>query len=159
MPCTGSAKSADSTMLSCLSPRSPCCGPNAALSFKSPSPANASSECTSSRVTDAGWASNAMRLPASGRRRLRSSSSRSRPNFIDLERECFGVVEVRLARRVAQRPVRKRAIVVLQDRGEAKGERAAQVVRREAREVDERIEVQPPLRRLHRDLRVQGFVV
>ena len=31
MPCTGSVKSGDSTMLSCLSPRSPCCGPKAAV--------------------------------------------------------------------------------------------------------------------------------
>ena len=31
MPCTGSRKSGDSTMLSCLSPRRPCCGPNAAV--------------------------------------------------------------------------------------------------------------------------------
>ena len=33
MPCSGSVKSGDSTILSCLSPRSPCCGPNAAVTF------------------------------------------------------------------------------------------------------------------------------
>ena len=45
MPCTGSVKSGDSTMLSCLSPRRPCCGPNAAASSTSGSAASASSAC------------------------------------------------------------------------------------------------------------------
>ena len=82
MPCTGSLKSGDSIMLSCLSPRSPCCGPKAALIFMSPQAASASSECVRFSVTDAGWASNATRLPDSGARRVRSAINRSMPNFM-----------------------------------------------------------------------------
>jgi hypothetical protein len=75
-------KSGDSIMLSCLSPRRPCCGPKAAVIFRSPHAANASSECVRSGVTEAGWASNAMRLPLSGARKVGSVISRSMPNFM-----------------------------------------------------------------------------
>ena len=68
MPWTGSLKSGDSTMLSCLSPRRPCCGPKAAVSVRSPQAASASSEWVRSAVTEAGCASSATRLPASGAR-------------------------------------------------------------------------------------------
>src|SRR6266850_2441783 len=112
MRCTGSVKSGDSIMLSCLSPRSPCCGPNAATRSRSPSAASASSECTRSRVTDAGCASSATRRPASDFRSARSSSRRSIPNFIELRDERIGVVEIRLAGRVLERPIRKSAVFV-----------------------------------------------
>src|SRR5438105_4035438 len=77
MPCTGSLKSGVSIMLSCLSPRRPCCGPNAAARLKSPNAASASSECVRFSVTDAGWATRATRLPASDARSDVSASRRS----------------------------------------------------------------------------------
>src|ERR1051325_361287 len=80
MPCTGSLKSGDSIMLSCLSPRRPCCGPKAALILISLHEANASSVCVRSFVTEAGCASKATRLPPSGARREGSLRSRSTPN-------------------------------------------------------------------------------
>src|SRR5712692_7904152 len=119
MPCTGSVKSGDSFMLSCLSPRRPCCGPKAAVNFKSFRFERASSECTRSRVTDAGCASSATRLPASGRRSAGSSSSLSMPSFIELQRERFAVMEIRLAGRMPERPVGQRAVFVLDDRRQA----------------------------------------
>ena len=85
MPCTGSWKSGDSTMLSCLSPRRPCCGPKAAASLTSPQAASASSECVRSCVTEAGCASKATRRPASGARSAPSARSRSMPNFMVAE--------------------------------------------------------------------------
>src|SRR5919204_3719223 len=99
-------------MLSCLSPRSPCCGPKAHATVMPSSDVRASSECTSSRVTDAGCARSAMRLPSSGLRNARSSSSRSIPNFIELERKARGVVKIRLSGRMFERPVRKDASLV-----------------------------------------------
>src|SRR6187455_204278 len=108
MPCTGSWKSGDSIMLSCLSPRRPCCGPNAAVSL-TPAATSASSECARPAVTDAGCASSATRLPASGLRNALSASSRSIPNFIERQGKGVLVMEVRLARRVPQCPVRQRA--------------------------------------------------
>src|SRR6266702_6617968 len=119
MPCTGSEKSGDSIMLSCLSPRRPCWGPKAAVNFKSFRFERASSECVRSRVTDAGCARSATRLPASGLRSAGSSSSRSIPNFIELQRERFAVVEIRLAGRMPERPVGQRAAFVLDDRRQA----------------------------------------
>src|SRR3979490_1322225 len=112
MWCTGSVKSGDSIMLSCLSPRSPCCALNARTSERSSSAASASSECTRSRVTDAGCASSAKRRPASDFRSARSSSRRSIPNFIDFRGERIGVVEIRLAGRVLERPIGKSAVLV-----------------------------------------------
>ena len=85
MPCTGSWKSGDSTMLSCLSPRRPCCGPKAAVSLMSPQAKSASSECVRSCVTEAGCASKATRRPASGARSAPSARSRSMPNFMVAE--------------------------------------------------------------------------
>src|SRR5713226_181875 len=102
MPCTGSVKSVDSIMLSCLSPRSPCWGPNAASSLMPSSAASASSECARSRVTDAGCASSATRLPASGRRSAGSSSSLSMPSFIELQRERLAVMADRKIAVVSQ---------------------------------------------------------
>src|SRR5574341_604784 len=122
----GSVKSLDSIMLSCLSPRRPCCGPKAAVS-RTPACASASSECASACVTEAGCASSATRRFASGLRSAGSSSSRSIPNFTDLERESRAVVKVRLARRMPQRPVRERARRVLDHRGEADEELAVRV--------------------------------
>ena len=81
-------KSGDSIMLSCLSPRSPCCGPKAAASLMSPQAASASSECIRSAVTEAGCASSATRRPASGARSAGSPISRSMPNFIIAKPEC-----------------------------------------------------------------------
>src|SRR5262245_9878645 len=118
MPCPGSLKSADSTMLSCLSPRNPCCGPKAAAT-RTPAAASASSECASSCVTEAGCASSATRRPASGFANARSPTSRSMPNFIELQRERLRMMEVRLARRVPQRPVRELPAVFLDHRGQA----------------------------------------
>src|SRR5688572_12707576 len=117
MRCTGSTKSSDSTMLSCLSPRSPCCGPNAAVSRKPVSP-SASSECTSSCVTDAGCARSATRRPASGLRNALSSTRRSMPSFIELQGECVRVMEIGLAGRMTERPLRARALLVLDHCGE-----------------------------------------
>ena len=82
MPCTGSLKVGNSIMLSCLSPRRPCCGPKAAMSLMSSHAAKASSECVKSSVTEAGCASNATRLPLSGARKAGSAISRSIPNFM-----------------------------------------------------------------------------
>ena len=82
MPCTGSLKSGDSIMLSCLSPRRPCCGPKAAVILMSPQAASASSECVRSAVTEAGCASSATRRPASGARKAGSAIRRSMPNFM-----------------------------------------------------------------------------
>src|SRR6266850_8469811 len=158
MPCTGSLKSGDSIMLSCLSPRRPCCGPNAALSLISGNFASASSECSSSRVTEAGWASSATRLPFSGRRRLASSISRSMPNFIELERKGARMVEVGFAGRVAQRPVREGAALLFDHDGEADRKRRIAIAFCEARQVGERIEVEPSAARLHCDLRVHRFI-
>src|SRR5688500_1707415 len=121
MRCSGSLKSGDSIMLSCLSPRRPCCGPNAAVSF-TPAAARASSECTRPALTDAGWASSATRRPASGLRKPGSSSSRSMPNFIELQSEGVAVGEVGLSRRMAQRPVRRRAVGFLDHRRQAKAQ-------------------------------------
>src|SRR6185503_6829348 len=102
-------------MLSCLSPRSPCWGPNAAASF-TPACGSASSEWTSSRVTEAGCASSATRRPPSGLRSARSPTSRSMPNFIELQREGRRLVKVRLAGRMPQRPVRERAAGIFDHR-------------------------------------------
>ena len=82
MPSSGSLKSGDSIMLSCLSPRMPCCGPNAAASLMSPQAAKASSACVRSAVTDAGCASKATRRPCSGARKAGSLIKRSMPNFM-----------------------------------------------------------------------------
>src|SRR5689334_14632741 len=126
MPCTGSRKSGDSTMLSCLSPRRPCWGPKAALSRTSPHAASASSECTSPAVTEAGCARRATRRPASGRRSFASSTRRSMPSFIELEGERVAMVEVRLRQRMAQRPVRERACLVLDHGGQAEAQSSAE---------------------------------
>src|SRR5262249_45191479 len=112
MVCTGSLKCGDSIMLSCLSPRSPCCGPNAAAILTSPQAASASSECAKSAVTEAGCASKATRLPLSGRRKARSVVNRSMPNFMvtttsnDLKRKTIRMVKIRLAGRMSQCPIR-----------------------------------------------------
>src|SRR5262245_49194886 len=135
MPCPGSLKSADSTMLSCLSPRSPCCGPNAAA-MRTPAAASASSECASSRVTEAGCASSATRRPASGFASARSPTSRSMPNFIELERERLRMVEVRLAGRVAQRPVRKASAVLLDHRRQADAQLSLRLQRNRRRQLE-----------------------
>src|SRR5438128_6622928 len=146
-------------MLSCLSPRSPGCGPKAAVSLMSERPARASSECTSSRVTDAGCASSATRLPASGRRSLRSLTSRSIPNCIELQRKGARVVEVGLAARVLERPVRQAATRFFNDHRQAKRQRRPHIGgRRDSREIHERVEIEPRYARLDSDLRVQGFV-
>ena len=63
MPCTGSSKSADSTMLSCLSPRRPCCGPKAAVSWTSPQRRERIEGMRQLRVTEAGCASSARARP------------------------------------------------------------------------------------------------
>src|SRR6188508_1515660 len=147
MPCTGSLKSGDSIMLSCLSPRRPCCGPNAAVSLM-PAAESASSECARPPVTDAGCASNATRRPASGLRSALSASSRSMPNFIELQSEGVLVMEVRLAGRVAQRPVRQRAVGLFDDRRQANAQSAFFV------KADLRAEIEPARRALHADLRI-----
>src|SRR5688572_5736880 len=112
MPCTGSLKSGDSTMLSCLSPCNPCCGPSAA-DRRTPAAASASIECTRLRVTEAGCASSATRRPLRRFASAGSSASRSMPNCIELHREGVRVVKVRLAGRMAQRPIRNRAALLL----------------------------------------------
>ena len=84
MRCIGSLKSGDSIMLSCLSPRRPCCGPNAATSLMSSQAARASSECVRSAVTEAGCASSATRLPRAARASAGSAIRRSMPNFMVL---------------------------------------------------------------------------
>src|ERR1700682_2016406 len=109
-------------MLSCLSPRSPCCGPNAATSRISPGAASASRECLRSRVTEAGCASNATLRPARGRRRLGSASNRSIPNFIEFQGERIGVMEIRPARRVPEGPVGKPAVPIFDYRGHGERE-------------------------------------
>src|SRR5882762_308798 len=158
MPCTGSVKSGDSTMLSCLSPRSPCCGPNAALSLMSRSAASASRLCARSRVTEAGCARSATRLPASGARSARSARSRSMPKFIELERKCVAVVKVGLARGVPQRPIGHAAGVLLDNHGEPEAQAAARVRRRQARQIDQRVKVELALARLDRDLRIENLI-
>src|SRR5262249_34834012 len=158
MPCTGSVKSGDSTMLSCLSPRRPCCGPKAALSLMSGSAASASRLCVRSGVTEAGCASSATRLPASGARSARSCSRRSMPNFIELEREGVAMVEGGLARRVLQRPVRHAAGVLGDDHGEPEAQARARVCGRKARQLDECIEVEALVARLDRDLRIERLI-
>src|SRR3954469_9915108 len=122
MPCTGSVKSGDSIMLSCLSPRSPCCGPNAALSWTPGSEASASSEWARFASTDAGCATSAMRRPASGWRSALSSSSRSIPNFIELQGKGVAMMEIRLSGGVPERPVRKRGVVFFDDGGQSEHE-------------------------------------
>src|SRR5918993_1380667 len=121
MPWTGSVKSSDSTILSCLSPRSPCCGPNAAVSL-TPAAASASRLWVRSRVTDAGWASKATRWPSSGLRNSGSASSRSIPNKVMLDclrklrGEAIGMVEIGQFRRVGKRPVGLGAVLLFQHR-------------------------------------------
>src|SRR2546426_11575511 len=145
-------------MLSCLSPRRPCCGPKAAESLMSERLPSASSECTSSRVTEAGCASSATRFPASGARRSRSASSRSIPNFIELQRKGARVVEVGPVARMRERPVRQAAARFFDDRGEADGQARPDIGRREPREIHERVEIEPRDARLDSNLRVQDFV-
>src|SRR6187401_721342 len=124
MPCTGSLKSGDSIMLSCLSPRSPCCGPKAALIFISPQAASASSECVRFSATDAGRAS-----------RVRRSTGLCQISWLHRQREFTNetvcVMEVRLTRWMRQRPIGDAAIRVLDHGREAETPRA---VTRQARE-------------------------
>src|SRR5688500_15023617 len=121
MPWTGSVKSSDSTILSCLSPRRPCCGPNAAVSL-TPAAASASRLCVRSRVTDAGWASKATRWPSSGLRNSGSASIRSIPNKVmpdclrKLRGEAIGMVKIGLFCRMGQRPVGFGAVLFLEHR-------------------------------------------
>jgi hypothetical protein len=119
-------KSGDSTMLSCLSPRRPCCGPKAALSVMSGRAARASSEWVRSAVTEAGWASRATRRPASGRRRVgRRAGGRCRTGGNGSWRGSFRAaktlaeVKVGLGGAVGQRPIALAAVARLDDRGEA----------------------------------------
>ena len=92
----------DSTILSCLSPRSAVLRPERGGDVDArPRPARRG--CGSGRaVTDAGWASSATRLPSSGRRSSGSASSRSIPNRVMARclrkprGEASGVVEVGL---------------------------------------------------------------
>src|SRR5207249_11358163 len=74
--------------------------------------ASASSEDTRSRDTDAGCASSATRRPASGFRSARSSSRRSIPNCIEFRGERIGVVKVRPAGRMLERPIGQSAVFV-----------------------------------------------
>src|SRR5712671_1857392 len=75
----------------------------------SSSAASASRECRKSAVTEAGCASSAILRPRSAARSRGASMKRSIPNFIEDESERFRMVEIRLARGMAQRPVRKSA--------------------------------------------------
>ena len=59
----------------------PCCGPKAAVRLISGKAAKASNAWVKSAVTEAGCASNAMRLPAKGLRSSTDSSKRSKPNL------------------------------------------------------------------------------
>ena len=132
-------------MLSCLSPRRPCCGPNAAVRPKSSCAASASSECVRSRVTDAGCASSATRRPASGLRTARSSSSRSMPNFIAPARASVNVAgswKSGLVAAVRERPVGERAVVGLDDGRESGVERCRLRELRQRRERDLRAQVE-----------------
>ena len=71
--------------------------------------ASASSECTRSRVTEAGWASSATRLPTSGFRSDASLKSRSMPNCIELAQQIIAKgLSVRDAERLAQQKKAKR---------------------------------------------------
>src|SRR5580658_5973678 len=129
MPCTGSRKSAVSIMLSCLSPRRPCCGPKAADSFRSAQAARASSEWVSRWVTEAGCASNATRRPVSGLRSAGSVNKRSMPNRMasDLEAEAVGVVKIRPVAGMAQGPVAQLTLGTLDDGRDAQPQVAGQV--------------------------------
>ena len=82
MPSSGSLKSGDSIMLSCLSPRKPCWGPKAAVSRMSGSRARASREWVRSSVTEAGCASRAKRQPCRDWRSAGCCSRRSIANFM-----------------------------------------------------------------------------
>src|SRR6266550_677798 len=125
MPWMGSVKSSDSTMLSCLSPRRPCCGPNAAVSL-TPAAASASRLWVRSRATEAGCARRATRLPSSGLRSSELASSRSIPNRVMAAAlgkprgEAIGRVEIGLVDgRMRERPVGFGAVFLLEDCGEA----------------------------------------
>src|SRR5690348_16171982 len=91
-----------------------------------PVAARASRLCVRPRVTDAGWARSATRLPSNGRRSSGSASSRSIPNKVmgwclrKVRGEASGVVEVGLvALRVGERPVGFRAILLFEDCGQS----------------------------------------
>jgi len=79
-------------MLSCLSPRRPCCGPNAAVTRRSPRATSASSECSRLAVTepDAPAARRGVR-PAAGAVPARRAAGRCRSSpwqgAVDLEHE------------------------------------------------------------------------
>src|SRR5262249_10987925 len=159
----GATKSGDSIMLSCLSPRSPCWGPNAAVRRSPLVAASASTEWVRSAVTDAGCASNPSRLPASGRRSAASASSRSIPNLIptpDLasalrslhpQRERLGVMEVGRASGMSERPVGSAAAPGFDDRGDREPEPRAPVRGRQRIERDDRIELETVCGAAHGD--------
>ena len=159
MPWAGSRKSGDSTMLSCLSPRSPCWGPKAADNVTSSSAAIASSECVRSAVTDAGCASRATRRPLSGPSQLRfgqkpvdaelhhvlaRSISRTNP---------AATVEVGFLRAVRERPVRHLSVQVLDDGREPDQQRAVAGQGEQRLERNDGLERHPVLRDADRDAR------
>src|SRR5258706_7220525 len=124
----------------------------------SPSEASASSECCIPSVTEAGCASRAHLRPASGARSLGSARKRSIPSFIELQGKRFGMVEIRLAGRMAQRPVRKCSVRVLDDCREAERKLAAGKLRRQTLEVHSGLELEPVCAGTHGDLRIERIV-
>ena len=72
--------------------------------------------------------------------------------------EAVGVVKVRPAGRVAQRPVRQRAVIGLDHRRQGETERGMAVARRESIERDERVELEPVAVPAHDDRGRQPIV-
>ncbi len=133
MPCTGSLKFGDSTMLSCLSPRRPCCGPKAAAILTSPHAASASSECVRSAVTEAGCASKC-NAPAGKRRAQRGFGDKSVDAKFhgcygsgQFKRKAIGMMEVRLAGRMRQRPIGFTAVCFFDHRRKTEMPRATTI--------------------------------
>ena len=100
-------------MLSCLSPRRPCCGPKALVTFEVRQRRERVEAVPRSGVTDAGWASSATRRPRSSLRSDPSASSWSRPDFTGstCSAKASGVMEVGFAGGVAQGPEAQVALV------------------------------------------------
>src|ERR671927_435267 len=127
-------------MLSCLSPRNPCSGPNAALSLRSRSAASASRLCVSSRVT----------RDARAAAQCRASC--------EFEGERVAMVKVGLAGRMSQRPVGLAAILLIDDHRHAYVQRTAHVRRPKAWQVDERVQIEAPRPGLDDHLRIEAVV-
>ena len=141
MPCTGSMKSADSTMLSCLSPRSPCCGPKAAVRRDVAERRQGVERVhqvtghrggmRQQRHAPPGERLAQLRAPRAGGRCRTSWVSRG---AIEREREAVRVVKIGPAGRVAQRPVRQPTLGGPPRRAQSDAAAAAARQRRKTRE-------------------------